>query len=208
MMSFEELLAFDCDCPEYPAVCGLDEAGRGPLAGPVFAACALLKPGAVIPGLNDSKKLSEKRREQIFEQLLTGELAWYGVGAATPAEIDQRNILQATFLAMRRAYAALLATVDTPPALALVDGNLDPKLPVAVRTVVKGDGKSAAIAAASVLAKVSRDHYMLQLHQSYPQYGFDRHKGYPTAGHYAAIAQYGISPVHRLSFLKKLTGER
>lgn len=208
-MMFEELLLFDSGFGEYGTVCGLDEAGRGPLAGPVFAACAILKPGAIITGLDDSKKLTEKRREVIFDRMLAEDLVWYGIGAATHREIDQINILQATFLAMNRAYAALVKQQGETPGIALVDGNQDPHLPVAkLQTVVKGDGKSAAIAAASVLAKVSRDRYMLELDKEYPQYGFAKHKGYGTATHYAAIAEHGISPVHRVSFLKKLTGER
>lgn len=206
-MTFDELLLFDREFGGIEAVCGLDEAGRGPLAGPVFAACAVLRPGFRLDGLNDSKKLTEKRREAIFTQIVEQQGAWYGIGAATPGEIDKLNILQATFLAMNRAYAAMAKVLETQPVIALVDGNQNPRLPLPTQTVVKGDGKSAAIAAASVLAKVSRDRYMLELHGSYPQYGFDRHKGYPTAAHYAAIAQHGISPVHRLSFLKKLTGE-
>ena len=192
-------------------LCGIDEAGRGPLAGPVFAACAVLKPGVEIPFLNDSKKLTEKRREQIFEDILEHEKAWFGIGAATPGEIDRVNILQATFLAMNRAYAMMLAGEDLPgdfpPALALVDGNRDPGLPIPTRTVVKGDGRSASIAAASVLAKVSRDRCMVELDAEYPQYQFAKHKGYPTKLHYELIQQHGISPIHRLSFLKKLTGE-
>lgn len=188
-------------------ICGVDEAGRGPLAGPVFAACVILKPGAEIAYLNDSKKLSEKRRELIFKELLEGEKVWYGIGAATSKEIDHINILQATFLAMNRAYEAMVKMAGFAPNRALVDGNRDPKIPVPSLTVVKGDGKSASIAAASVLAKVSRDHYMLRLDEQYPQYQFAKHKGYPTRLHYELIEEYGISPVHRLSFLKKLTGE-
>lgn len=208
-MTFEELLQFDMVYGSSGTVCGLDEAGRGPLAGPVFAACAILKPGCAIPKLNDSKKLSEKTREAIFTQILQGDTAWYGIGAATPAEIDRINILQATFLAMNRAYLALAGQQDAPvPLLALVDGNRDPHLPIPCELLVKGDGRSAAIATASVLAKVSRDRYMRELDKTYPQYGFDKHKGYPTAAHYAAIEQHGFSPVHRVTFLKKLTGER
>lgn len=206
-MTFEELLEFDHG--HSGVVCGLDEAGRGPLAGPVFAACVILKPGACLPGLNDSKKLTEKARERIFAKLLEGDTAWYGIGAATAAEIDDINILQATFLAMNRAYAALAEQPDCPSAaLALVDGNRDPRLPIPGELVVKGDGKSAAIAAASVLAKVSRDRYMTELDKAYPGYGFAKHKGYGTREHYEAILLHGISPVHRVSFLKKLTGER
>ena len=190
-------------------LCGVDEAGRGPLAGPVFAACAVLRPGAELPHLNDSKKLTEARREELF-RLLTGGAAWYGIGAASPEEIDRVNILRATFLAMGRAYEALLASgipEEALPRLALVDGNRDPGLPLPTRTVVKGDGKSAAIAAASVLAKVSRDRYMLELDRRYPQYAFGKHKGYPTKLHYDRLREYGPSPVHRRSFLKDLTWE-
>lgn len=187
-------------------LCGVDEAGRGPLAGPVFAACAVLKPGAEIPWLNDSKKLTEKRREAIFRDILENGKAWFGIGTASPAEIDRLNILRATCLAMNRAYAAMLEQGlpgELLPALALVDGNRDPGLPLATQTVVKGDGKSAAIAAASVLAKVSRDRYMLELAAQYPQYQFQRHKGYPTKLHYELLEKHGVSPVHRRSFLKK-----
>jgi ribonuclease HII len=206
---WRELLEFDRGYGV--TLCGVDEAGRGPLAGPVFAACAVLRPGAEIPHLNDSKKLTEARREEIFRLLTQGGVAWYGVGSATPEEIDKINILQATFLAMNRAYAALLTSgipEEARPRLALVDGNRDPGLPLAVETVVKGDGKSAAVAAASVLAKVSRDHYMEELDREYPQYQFAKHKGYPTKLHYELLERYGISPVHRRSFLKKLTGEK
>ena len=210
-MSFEQLSTFDrqVETQTGALICGVDEAGRGPLAGPVFAACAVLMPGADLPWLNDSKKLSDKRREATFEKILAGGQAWYGIGAATPKEIDEINILQATFLAMNRAYEQLLICMEgsSLPSLALVDGNRDPHLPIPAETVVKGDGQSAAIAAASVLAKVSRDRYMLKLHEKYPQYGFDQHKGYPTRLHYERIQEYGISPVHRLSFLKKITGE-
>ena len=187
-------------------VCGVDEAGRGPLAGPVCAACAFLRPGAELPGINDSKKLTERRREAIFEELQKGELAWFGVGWASPEEIDRVNILQATFLAMNRAYAAMLEQLkgQAPPVLALVDGNRDPGLPLPTRLVVKGDASSASIAAASVLAKVSRDRLMLELDGKYPGYGFAVHKGYPTKAHYHAIGELGISPVHRRSFLRNL----
>ena len=191
-------------------LCGVDEAGRGPLAGPVFAACAVLRPGAELPYLNDSKKLTEARREELFRLLTQGGAAWFGVGSASPEEIDRVNILQATFLAMNRAYEALLRSglpEEVRPRLALVDGNRDPGLPLPTRTVVKGDGKSAAIAAASVLAKVSRDHYMEELDREYPQYRFAKHKGYPTKLHYDLLREYGPSPVHRRSFLRKFSGE-
>lgn len=189
-------------------LCGLDEAGRGPLAGPVFAACVILKPGAELPGLNDSKKLTEKRREALYEDILGKGLAWFGIGSASPEEIDQINILQATFLAMNRAYDRMLAGEGVPeefqPRLALVDGNRDPGLPIRTRTVVKGDGKSAAIAAASVLAKVSRDRCMAELDALYPQYQLAKHKGYPTKLHYELITKHGVSPIHRRTFLKNL----
>lgn len=187
-------------------VCGVDEAGRGPLAGPVFAACVILEPGSNIPYLDDSKKLTEKRREAVFSQLMEGG-AWFGIGSASPEEIDRVNILQATFLAMNRAFSQMLekgVPEGKKPSLALVDGNRDPKLPILTQTVVKGDGRSAAIAAASVLAKVSRDRCMTALSEQYPQYQFEKHKGYPTKLHYQLILEHGISPVHRRSFLKNL----
>ena len=209
MTAEQQFSLWDFDRQFGVTVCGVDEAGRGPLAGPVFAACAILKPGADIPWLNDSKKLTEKRREAVFTQLTEGG-AWYGVGSADPEEIDRVNILQATFLAMNRAYARMLeqgVPEEAIPELALVDGNRDPGLPILTRTVVKGDGKSAAIAAASVLAKVSRDRYMTALAKEYPQYRFEKHKGYPTELHYELILRHGISPVHRRSFLGNL-GEK
>lgn len=183
-------------------VCGIDEAGRGPLAGPVCAAAVILPPGCEIPGLNDSKKLTEKKRELLFP-LITQKALAYGIGWASEEEIDQFNILQATFLAMARAVEAL----QTPPDWAMVDGNRMPPLPVPGETIVKGDGKSASIAAASILAKVSRDRVLRQMDEQYPQYGFAKHKGYGTKAHYEAIKAYGVLPVHRKSFLKKL-GEK
>lgn len=189
-------------------VCGLDEAGRGPLAGPVFAGCVCLREGARLPFLNDSKKLTEKRRETLFALLTDGETAWYGIGEASAEEIDRLNILRATFLAMNRAYDQMAARIRAEgmplPEYALVDGNRDPLLPLPSRLIVKGDAKSASIAAASVLAKVSRDRRMLELAERYPQYGFEQHKGYPTRLHYEKIAAHGISPIHRRSFLKTL----
>ncbi len=176
-------------------VCGIDEAGRGPLAGPVVAAAVILDPARPIPGLNDSKKLSEKRREVLAGEIREKALAW-GVAEATVEEIDQLNILHATFLAMQRAVAAL----SVAPERAMVDGNRCPKLPIPVEAVVNGDGKIASIAAASILAKTVRDAGMLALHAIYPQYGFDRHMGYPTAVHFAALEAHGASPVHRRSF--------
>lgn len=183
-------------------VCGIDEAGRGPLAGPVCAAAVILPPGCEIPGLDDSKKLTEKKREPLFP-LITQKALAYGIGWASVEEIDQINILQATFLAMARAVEAL----QTPPDWAMVDGNRMPPLPVPGEAIVKGDGKSASIAAASILAKVSRDRVLRQMDEQYPQYGFAKHKGYGTKAHYEAIKAYGVLPVHRKSFLKNL-GEK
>ena len=183
----------------YAALCGIDEAGRGPLAGPVCAAAVMLPPGLVLPGLNDSKKLSEKRREALYDEIIASALH-YGIAFATVEEIEEHNILGATFLAMRRAYAQLGVTPD----LALVDGNRDPGLDAPTRCVVKGDATCADIAAASILAKVTRDRYMLQMAERYPAYGFEKHKGYGTAAHYAAIREYGPCEIHRPSFLKKM----
>lgn len=180
-------------------VCGVDEAGRGPLAGPVCAAAVILPVGCEIIGLNDSKKLSEKKREALFLEIKEKALAW-SVAFADEKEIDSLNILQATFLAMRRAVEGL----SVKPDYALIDGNRMPPLAAAGEPVVKGDSRSMSIAAASVLAKVSRDHVMLQLDKQYPQYGFSKHKGYGTALHYEKINEYGVSPIHRLSFLKNL----
>lgn len=176
-------------------VCGIDEAGRGPLAGPVVAAAVILDPERPIVGLNDSKKLSEKKRDALAEIIRERALAW-AVAEATVEEIDRLNILQATMLAMQRAVAALQVSAES----ALVDGNRCPKLDIPCEAVVKGDGKIASIAAASILAKTVRDAGMLVLHGQYPQYGFDRHMGYPTAAHFAALEEHGASPVHRRSF--------
>jgi ribonuclease HII len=176
-------------------VCGIDEAGRGPLAGPVVAAAVILDPAKPIPGLNDSKKLSEKKRDELAEQIREHALAW-AVAEASVEEIDRLNILHATMLAMQRAVAGL----SVSPERAMVDGNRCPTLPIPAEAVVKGDGKIASIAAASILAKTVRDAGMLALHAQYPVYGFDRHMGYPTAAHCAALEAYGASPVHRRSF--------
>ncbi len=176
-------------------VCGIDEAGRGPLAGPVVAAAVILNPANPIAGLNDSKKLSEKKRELLAAEIREKAIAWC-VAEASVEEIDQLNILQATLLAMQRAVAGLSVAAES----ALVDGNRCPKLRIPVEAVVKGDGKIASIAAASILAKTVRDHGMLVLHDQYPEYGFDRHMGYPTAAHVAALEKHGPSPVHRKSF--------
>ena len=185
------------------SICGIDEAGRGPLAGDVYAAAVILRPGTVIEGLNDSKKLSEKKREQLYDEIIAKAEA-YCVATASVAEIDRVNILQATFLAMKRAYDGLGLTADA----VLVDGNRKPFGGDEVTTVVKGDGTSASIAAASILAKVSRDRYMKKLAEEYPQYQFEKHKGYGTKLHYEMLEKHGISEVHRRTFLKKLTGEK
>lgn len=183
----------------YSAVCGVDEAGRGPLAGPVVAAAVILAPGTQLPGVNDSKKLSEKKREQLFDYVRENALA-YGIGEASEAEIDEINILNATFLAMRRA----IENMDVAADFALIDGNRIQGLDIPAECVIGGDAKVLSIAAASILAKVTRDRKMRQLAEVYPQYGFEKHKGYGTKAHYAAIEQYGVCPIHRRTFLKKV----
>lgn len=184
----------------YNLICGIDEAGRGPLAGPVFAAAVILPEGHIIEGVNDSKKLSEKKRDLLFDKIIQ-ECACYSVGTASEKEIDEINILQATFLAMKRAVDGL----EIKPQIALVDGNRTPNFnDVFVKTIVKGDSKSASIAAASVIAKVSRDRYMLKMAEKYPQYMFEKHKGYGTKLHYEMIDKYGICKIHRKTFLKKV----
>ncbi|MBQ7435773.1 MAG: ribonuclease HII [Oscillospiraceae bacterium] len=177
-------------------ICGVDEAGRGPLAGPVCAAAVILPPEAELPGLNDSKKLSEKKREQLFPEIQRLALAW-SVAFASVEEIEERNILGTTMLAMNRAISGL----SLKPELALIDGNRNQEIQVPSRCVVHGDARCASIAAASILAKVSRDRLMVELAREYPQYGFDRHKGYGTRAHYAALREYGPCPAHRPSFL-------
>lgn len=179
-------------------VCGVDEAGRGPLAGPVCAAAVLLPRGLVIEGLDDSKKLTEKTREALFD-VITEKAESFGIAFATVEEIEELNILGATYLAMNRA----IAEIEPRPALALIDGNRDGGIEIESRCVVKGDAKCASIAAASVLAKVTRDRYMREMAEAYPQYGFERHKGYGTAAHYAALREHGPCPLHRPGFLKK-----
>lgn len=176
-------------------VCGVDEAGRGPLAGPVVAAAVILDSDRPIAGLNDSKKLSEKKRAALAIEIREKALAW-AVAEASVEEIDQLNILHASMLAMTRAVNALAIS----PERAMVDGNRCPKLGIPAEAVIQGDGKIASIAAASILAKTVRDAGMRQLHERYPQYGFDRHMGYPTAAHFAALETHGASPVHRKSF--------
>ena len=179
-------------------ICGVDEAGRGPLAGPVCAAAVILPRDIEIPGLNDSKKLSDKRRRELFPVIQEQAVA-YGIAFASEQEIDEINILQATFLAMQRAMDQL----PVKPELALIDGNRAKDFGIPAKTVVKGDSLSASIAAASILAKVTRDNLMAELAETYPQYGFEIHKGYGTKAHYAALREFGAYPIHRQSFLKK-----
>lgn len=184
----------------YNIVCGVDEAGRGPLAGPVFAAAVILPDNLDDLGINDSKKLSEKKRDALFE-IIKEKALCYSIASANEKEIDEINILNATFLAMKRAVDGL----SIKPDIALIDGNRKPGTGIEEMTLVKGDAKSISIAAASILAKVSRDRYLMELDEKYPEYQFRKHKGYPTALHYEMIKEHGISPVHRLSFLKNLS---
>lgn len=184
---------------EYGVICGIDEAGRGPLAGDVYAAAVVLSDGVLIEGLNDSKKISEKNREKLYD-IIIEKADDYCIATATVEEIDEFNILQATMLAMKRAVDGL----GIQPELALVDGNRIPELNCSAEYVIKGDAKSASIAAASILAKVARDRYMKELAQRYPQYAFEQHKGYGTKLHYEMLKKYGLSEVHRKTFLKKL----
>lgn len=183
----------------YKIICGVDEAGRGPLAGPVYAAAVILPEGHIVQGVNDSKKLSEKKRSMLYDKIID-ECISYSIGTASPQEIDSINILQATFLAMRRAVDGL----EIKPEIALIDGNKKPGLDTEEWDIVKGDSKSANIAAASIIAKVSRDRYMLQMAEKYPQYQFEKHKGYGTKLHYEMIEKYGICEIHRRTFLKKI----
>jgi ribonuclease HII len=185
------------------SICGVDEAGRGPLAGPVCAAAVILPEHLEIPGLDDSKKLTDKRRRELFPIIKEKAIA-YGIAFASHEEIDEINILQATYLAMERAMNSL----SVRPELALIDGNRAKDFGIPVQTVVKGDSLSASIAAASILAKVTRDDYMEEMAKTYPQYHFEVHKGYGTKLHYEKIAQFGPSPIHRLTFLKKLYGTK
>lgn len=193
-LEFEKIAEFN----GFEYICGVDEAGRGPLAGPVFAAAVILPKGCVIEGVNDSKKLSEKKRDELFDKIKQEALC-YSIASVDEKVIDEINILNATFLAMEKAVKGLEIKAD----YALIDGNRAPKnLDISVETVVKGDARSASIAAASILAKVSRDRYMLELAEKYPQYCFEKHKGYGTKLHYEMLDEYGPSDIHRQSFLK------
>lgn len=184
----------------YEIICGVDEAGRGPLAGPVYAAAVILPKGHIVEGVNDSKKLSEKKRELLFDKIID-KCVCYSIGTASEKEIDEINILRATYLAMKRAVDGL----EIVPQLALIDGNRIPPLTSTdARAIVKGDAKSASIACASILAKVSRDRYMLEMAKKYPEYQFEKHKGYGTKLHYEMIEKYGICEIHRKTFLKKV----
>ena len=185
----------------FTLICGVDEAGRGPLAGPVCAAAVILPRDLEIDGLNDSKKLTEKKREALYDPIREQAIA-YGIAFATVEEIEELNILNATFLAMNRAIEQL----NPVPELALIDGNRSTGIRFPSRCVVKGDARCADIAAASVLAKVTRDRYMLEMAGKYPEYHFEQHKGYGTKLHYDALREYGPSPIHRMSFLNKLYG--
>lgn len=200
----KELFEFDSQLRRmYPVICGVDEAGRGPLAGDVYAAAVILNDSILIPGLNDSKKLSEKKREALYDIIIEKADA-YCIATASVREIDEINILQATMLAMKRAVEGLCIKCE----YALIDGNKIPSLECKADYLIKGDAKSASVAAASVLAKVARDRYMKNIAEAYPQYAFEKHKGYGTKLHYEKILEYGPSEVHRLTFLKKLYNEK
>lgn len=199
MLEFEEMYTNQ----GYKAICGVDEAGRGPLAGPVFAAAVILPEGLVIEGVTDSKKLSEKKREQLFDVIKEKAVA-YCIASASVEEIEEMNILQADMLAMKRAVEGLSVKAD----FAMIDGNKTPALEIPCEAIVKGDSKSESIAAASILAKVSRDRLMLELAEKYPQYQFEKHKGYGTKVHREAILEYGPCEIHRMSFLKKILAEK
>ena len=183
-------------------ICGIDEAGRGPLCGPVCAAAVILPVDCEIEGINDSKKLSEKKREKLYDEIISKAVC-YAVSMVPADVIDEINILQATFLAMRNAVSGL----SVQPDIALIDGNQKPGLTIEERTIVKGDAKSISIAAASILAKVTRDRYMLEADTKYPEYKFAQHKGYGTKLHYEMLAEYGLCPEHRRTFLKKILGD-
>lgn len=199
MYEFEKM----CMDEGYSLVAGIDEAGRGPLAGPVYAAAVILPYGTIIKGLNDSKKLSEKRREELFCEI-TEKAAAYNVSSVNEKRIDEINILNATFEAMNKAVNGLTQKAD----FALIDGNRIKDMEIPHKTIVGGDAKSASIAAASILAKVSRDRFICEIARKYPEYGFEKHKGYGTAAHNEAILKYGPCPIHRRTFLKKLLGDK
>ena len=186
----------------YSIICGCDEAGRGPLAGPVFAAAVILPHGIEISGLNDSKKLTEKQRDKLFDEIISLAVD-YAIASASVEEIEKINILNASMLAMKRAIESL----KTRPEYALIDGNIARGFEIDARPVIKGDALSPSIAAASILAKVSRDRHCMEMDKEYPEYGFAKHKGYATKDHREAVLKHGASPVHRKSFLKKLLGE-
>lgn len=208
-MTFEDLgktglFGYDSEIrSEYAVVCGIDEAGRGPLAGDVYAAAVIFDEGVVIDGINDSKKLTEKKRDLLFNEIIAKAKA-YCIATASIAEIEEINILNAAMLAMKRAYEGLGMSAD----IILVDGNKTPPIEGELRTVVKGDATSASIAAASILAKVARDRYMDELSAQYPEYGFEKHKGYGTKAHYEAVDKYGLCPIHRPSFFKKYFAQK
>lgn len=183
----------------YKSICGVDEAGRGPLAGPVCAAAVILKPNDIIEGVNDSKKLTEKKREMLYD-IIKERAVSYSIAFATVEEIEELNILNATMLAMKRAVEGLSVPAD----YAIIDGNKTPNLQIPCNYVIKGDAKSMSIAAASILAKVTRDRLLLEYAEQYPEYQFEKHKGYGTKVHREALLEYGPCPVHRLSFLKKI----
>lgn len=187
----------------FSVICGCDEAGRGPLAGPVFAAAVILSEETDIPGLDDSKKLTEKQRDRLFDTIKALAVD-YAIASASVEEIEEINILNASMLAMKRAVEQL----KTKPDLALIDGNIARGFDIPARPIIKGDALSPSIAAASILAKVARDRYCAEMDEQYPMYGFAKHKGYPTKEHKAAVIKYGPAPVHRMSFLKKTLGEQ
>ena len=197
--ALDELWRYD-DClrGQFGILAGVDEAGRGPLCGPVCVAAVVLGPGTLVPGLNDSKRLSEKKREALYDVILQQALA-YDIQLIGPETIDRLNILGATMLGMKQA----LENLAVQPNLALIDGNRCPETAVPCRAVIKGDARSASVAAASILAKVTRDRYMVELARQYPQYQLEKHKGYPTKLHYQLLDEYGIQPFYRKSFLKK-----
>ena len=204
-MSELNMWQFEQQCYDkgYKLICGIDEAGRGPLAGPVCAAAVILPPNVDIPGLNDSKKLSDKKRRELVPIIKEKAIA-YGIAFADEKEIDTINILQATFLAMERAVGLL----SVKPDMLLIDGNREKDFGIPAETIVKGDSRCISIAAASVLAKVTRDDLLLEMAEQYPQYGFEIHKGYGTKAHYQALTEFGPCPIHRMSFLKKFYGTK